>query len=613
MKIRYIAVSVIIIVILFASQAFLPISYHQVNTADGEVYWKKIAENAWQYFQPGVGVDDHTGLHSASLSWPHFTDWDLGVYIQAIIDAEKVGVESRDGPWGSDARIEKILSFLENRELTSDGLPYWWYNSGDGQKMGDGTPDAVDAGKLLVALNNLRLYRPDLANRINYLVNNRTNYVSMLKPDDQPAGPPSIYSYYVASGFAGFWPEKYSNMTEAILNKIISAPTVETYGVKLPESFILGDPLLYSIFELKYDSRLMDLAKQVYLAHEARYNATGKYVAFSEGNTGFADYPSYVYEWVVMPDGRTWNLTDQTYSPLQITPIVYFKVAVGFLAIYKTAFTQNMAGYLETNLPQPTNGYADGIDDGGRVVGGTYDKTNGLIISAARYAMVQTEKPTGDLGVFPRPFIQQGIAKNTTLVIGESEPHGPVGAAQTMDTIGGIFIAERLGRESIGEPFKVATDESLVTFDSESGNTSLLNVTSNLIVVGNPSVNVLSYYYNNLKNAFGEPLVPVAYRVDSAGAQSYLYVPSSGSTYKAEFDSNGKIVTNYGVIMVFQDKNGCYVALVYGLDAEGTAVVCKALQNYDKYNLYGSAVILKFSSGTLENSTSTVSIAEVVS
>ena len=58
MKIRYIAVSVIIIVILFASQAFLPISYHQVNTADGEVYWKKIAENAWQYFQPGVGVDD---------------------------------------------------------------------------------------------------------------------------------------------------------------------------------------------------------------------------------------------------------------------------------------------------------------------------------------------------------------------------------------------------------------------------------------------------------------------------------------------------------------------------------------------------------------------------
>ena len=25
---------------------------------------------------------------------------------------------------------------------------------------------------------------------------------------------------------------------------------------------------------------------QVYLAHEARYNATGKFVAFSEGNTG---------------------------------------------------------------------------------------------------------------------------------------------------------------------------------------------------------------------------------------------------------------------------------------------------------------------------------------
>ncbi len=615
MKLRFPLAAVIIIILLLASIWYLPTGNHIASTADGAVYWKEIAENAWKYFQPGKGVDATTGLHTASLGWPHFTDWDLGVYIQAIIDAQEIGILSSGDPWGADARLEKILSFLENREITSDGLPYWWYYSDTRLKWGDGAGNVVDSGKLLVALSNLKLFRPDLAERINHLVYERYNYTSMWR-DVYRTATPSIYSYYIASGFARFWPEKFSNVTESILDSIFSAPTVETYGVKLPISEMLCDPLLHSIFDLEPNSQIMDLAKQFYLAHEAKYNVTGKYVAFSEGNTGLEPV-SYVYEWVVTNSGNTWVLWDQSNSDVQgqIVPIVYFKVALGFLAIYKTEFAQNMVAYLEANLPQPKDGYADGIDDNGRVVGGTYDKTNGLIISAARYAIAQTEteKLTGDLSVFPTPFIQQGIANNTVLVIGQSEPHGPVGAAQTGDTLGGIFIAERLGRESTGDPFEVATDESLVTYDFESGNISLLNTTSNLIVVGNPNINVLSYYYNNLKNRFGEPLIPVIYRVDSAGTQGYLYVSSSGSTYKTEFDSNDKIVASYGVIMVFQDKNGCYVALVYGLDSEGTAVSCKVLQNYDKYNLHGSAVILKFSSGILENSTSTVSIAEVVS
>ena len=111
----------------------------------------------------------------------------------------------------------------------------------------------------------------------------------------------SIYAYYVASGFASFWPERFSSVAEAQINNIVSAPKVETYGVELPMSQITCDPLLYSVFDLKPDARVLDLAKQVYLAHEARYNATGKYTAYSEGNTDLMGEPSYAYEWVVMP------------------------------------------------------------------------------------------------------------------------------------------------------------------------------------------------------------------------------------------------------------------------------------------------------------------------
>lgn len=616
MKIRYLAVSVVIIVLLFASQAYQPIGYDQVNMAGGRVYWRGLAENAWEYFQPGKGVDAATGLHGACIDWPYFTDWDLGLYIQTIIDAEKLGMLSRDGVWGADARLEKLLTFLEGRELTVDGLPYWWYESRTGRKWGDGAPDVVDTGKLLVALQNLRLYRPDLAGRINHVVYNRTNYEPMWQAIDVMAGSTSIYGYYVASGFAGFWPERFSSVAEAILNNMVSAPKVETYGVKLPISDILCEPLLYSVFELKPDARLQELAKQVYLAHEARYNTTGKYVAFSEGNTALNE-PSYVYEWVVLLDGRTWVVNDQTASAVQIAPIIYFKVAVGFLATYNTEFARNMFGYLVSHIPAPTSGYMDGIDENGRLAARVTDKTNGLIISAARYAIENSDFgvfpwQNGDLGVFPWPFIQDGVVNNTALVIGESKPHGPVGAAQTIDTIGGILITERLARESLSGTLKAAVDSWVVNYDSSSGNVTLLDNTTNLIIVGNPEINVLGYYYNNLRGSFRETLVPVLFFVNSAESYNYLYVPTSGLTYRTEFDEQGNLLADYGVIMAFQDQFGRYVVMVYGLGTDGTLGACQVLRDYDLWSLHGSAVIVKSYHDMLGNYPSNSSIVEVV-
>ena len=161
----------------------------------------------------------------------------------------------------------------------------------------------------------------------------------------------SIYSYYFGSGFASFWPNQLSGAPNRILSHMLSSGTVTTNNVTLPISTILGDPLLCSVFDLNNNSsQLMTIMRQVYLAHEAYFNATGVYRAFSEG-ASLSDH--WTYEFVVLPDSRTWVILDEKNQPFNISPIIYTKIAMGFLAIYNTTYAYNMNVYLEKALPDP--------------------------------------------------------------------------------------------------------------------------------------------------------------------------------------------------------------------------------------------------------------------
>jgi len=363
--------------------------------------WRKVSENAWRYFEPGVGVDSTTGLPGAGYGWPYFTDWDLGVYIQAVMDAQKIGLIDKDGDWGSIARLDKVLNFLETRKLNeTTGYPFWFYQAGDKESFLELSDtaiysfDTVDAGRLLVALNNLKEYNADWATRINNFVynvdGNRTNYIHLV-PDieHESTFSSSIYAYYVANGFAGFFSE-LSSAPDSILDNMDRAGTVTTYDVTLPKADLLNEPLLHAIFELKNNSRILDLAWKMYLAHEARFNATGQYAAFSEGNG--VEHGVFIYEWVVLSNGDTWKVTKIDRSEFPINPIIFTKVAFSFLALYNTTYSRDLTIYLEKCLLEPSNGYHDGADymvdiEGRTVIPQIGSNTNGLILSAARYAL----------------------------------------------------------------------------------------------------------------------------------------------------------------------------------------------------------------------------------
>jgi hypothetical protein len=339
--------------------------------------WKAVAANAWQYFQPGVGVDSNTGLPAGSLGWNFFTDWDLGVYIQAVIDSQKIGLLTKDGDWGSHARLDKVVKFLETRELNSTTkVPFWFYGSDGIGSITQSGVDVIDTGTLFVALNNLKNFDINFTSRINNIVynglqNNRTDYASLVPSMQSFSGSASIYGYYCVSGFACFWPEQLGTMPDKILSNMYASNVKTPENVTLPKADISCEPLLYSFFNLNTNPKIVQLMNQTYSAHEAKYNATGQYVAFSEG---ISPSSNFIWEWVVMSDGNTWNITSgQTY-------------------LYNTTFARDMSIYLERILPDPANGYSAGADynansNNANLVASVDSNTNGLILSAARYAI----------------------------------------------------------------------------------------------------------------------------------------------------------------------------------------------------------------------------------
>ena len=162
-----------------------------------------------------MGVDATTGLpYAGGTNFKGFTGWDLGVYIQSVIDAAKLGLISPEGPWGSDARIEKVLAFLETCPInTTTNYPFWFYDATTGtdySSLSDKatqTVDVVDMGRLFVALNNLRIYNSSLTQQIdNYVLDGRSDFAALVPCIEADSTLNNIYGYYFASGYASFWP-----------------------------------------------------------------------------------------------------------------------------------------------------------------------------------------------------------------------------------------------------------------------------------------------------------------------------------------------------------------------------------------------------------------------
>ncbi|MEM3871157.1 MAG: DUF3131 domain-containing protein [Nitrososphaeria archaeon] len=350
------------------------------NSSENYSNWLYYASIAWKYFQPGVGVNPTTGLNYAKDSYHYITDWDLGTYLMAVLDAERIGLISAEGEWGADYRINKIINFLKTRKLTDVGVPYWWYNSENGQPVtSQGATNPSDSGRLLISLYILKQLKPKFAEDVNEIVS-RTNYIRLA----QQCHTNGFYAYYIAHGFSLFGLNT-PNVEQALnfIERIPSMQQVQVYSESLPATEITMEPILLSIFELELPQNFHEWAYKVYKVQEERYLAKNKLTAFTEG--AHDGQPSYVYEWIVLSKDKIWYICSPQGETANIPPIVYAKAALGMHAVWNTDYTQKLVNYVVRSASN--RGFYEGVNEDGRIIIALTDKTNAMIISAARYAI----------------------------------------------------------------------------------------------------------------------------------------------------------------------------------------------------------------------------------
>jgi len=537
---------------------------HGISTSQ----WSQWASIAWRYYQPSVGVNANTGISQAKLDWPYATDWDLGGYIVATIHARRLGLVGYGGPWGFSDRINRVLQFLENRQLGTygsvSGWPYWAYSSVDRSPLVTGFTNWSDHGRLLYALDMLRKYDPSTDARVSGIIQ-RSKAASDVMAGQVPI---NYYGYVVAQGYAAFGYDE-----SAVISGFENwgGGYVDVEGISLPAVETTSEPILHGILELELGGRFFELATSVFGAQRARWVRTGGLTAWSEGL--YNPSPTYIYEWVVDSEvpHRPWVIRSAAdWSELSILPLMYVKVAFGFMAIFgEDSYTSGLVA-AASSLIHSSYGFGEATFENGQSAitlwgsetrGFYTDKTNQLIIAAAFYvcAMNTPLSTIRSLVVDAESFSAYVVLPDYGRGV-ESPSHVPKPKIVLPALVTDIFAsAYVLGSFKNGQYEVLDTSE----YVSSSGRP---NFPASYPVLSFASlwVNALVYYYDRSDQS-------LVYLTFQAGTEHTIIHRSTGRILATLSDAQKNAgMTDYFVIQAFKDTDGRPVFLLWGVGWKGT-------------------------------------------
>jgi hypothetical protein len=194
------------------------------------------------------------------------------------------------------------------------------------------------------------------------------------------------------------------------------------------------------------------------------------------------------------------------------------------------------------------------------------------------------------LADFPRPYVDlQNRIVLSTVIVGNSDPHGPSGGAHTLDTVGGMMVAARLGYSGGSETGRFYLDTDIAWYNASNAKVYYwpLDI-GNIITVGGPGVNMITWRY------FANPwYAPVYYQYQ--GGEWILVTPRS--VYRSsEWVAHGRDVALVESVYVAEENR--YVLVVAGFGGDGTRAATLIIQlsgtSNEVVRLNGKAMIIQW-------------------
>ena len=184
---------------------------------------------------------------------------------------------------------------------------------------------------------------------------------------------------------------------------------------------------------------------------------------------------------------------------------------------------------------------------------------------------------------------------NATIIVGSSEPHGPSGGANAIDTVGGMNVAIKLGYYGLSSGARLYLDTDVSWYDEDEFKVYYYDVPglTNIITIAGPGVNQISWKY------FCNPWYAPVYTYYSSDYGDWILV-TPGSVYVAgDWVSVASPLRDLVVIeLIYVNDEGRYVLWISGFGGYGTRAGCFLVQLMNTgllpINMEGQAVIVEW-------------------
>jgi hypothetical protein len=375
---------------------------------------RRYAEAAWRYFQANYHsknglVDDRSDFKGATL-------WGLGDYLAALHSARSLDIISAKE---FDQRTRHLLAALGKLPLFAGELPNRGYDTrslqpidyaGNPALEGNGW-SALDLGRMLAALYNLKSYHPEYTKAVDQIVldwsylrvvrdgilssatvtkDKQGRTLTRVKPETRLG-----YEEYAARAFQlwGF------DVEGSAVGGEYQTAVVE--GVKVPtqrqrtdtkskvNQYTVSNPFLLYGLEFGLDPKMRSLFEPIFQAQAERYRRTNTLTASA---TTLIDRKPYTVHSAITAQGKPWEALADDGQNVPSGRMVSTAVAFAYHALLPEHQYSQKLFPATTDLYNPLTGFYEGFyETTGKTAVGFTSSTNSVILQSLLYTVMNRQ------------------------------------------------------------------------------------------------------------------------------------------------------------------------------------------------------------------------------